>query len=365
MLKRVMPSVRTVWVVFAALAQVAIVLGQTCDNTQVSQVLHSDITSDNGVFRSSISLQGQAAVDSNGVTLTSTSAAAYGGFFLTTNTNFQGDGGFSSKFAIQAVSGQGLGEAWEFIIASEANRAFAPPPYAEGSASYGLSGWSRSNSFVVEFDAVANSGAAEQDFLVSGPHIAVYLDGIEQCKTPVDAAFASGSVYYIWIDYIGFSSTLQIRVSAAGQDARPSSVTTSCSVDIWSVMDIDASNYVGIAAYNPSSSSGASHALRSIFTLVDAYRPVDTDGQCAFYSRCSLKTENSLCTSPRGDGTTCLLTACLRTPVWDVAGSLCCAFVEKSSWRIAGGVVAPEAGRVVSCSQQRTTIVYEAPAGTC
>lgn len=339
--------------------------GQTCDNTQVSQVLHSDITRDNGVFTSSIALSGDAFVDGNGVTLTTTSTSSYGGFFLSTNTNFQGDGGFSSKFAIQATAGRGGGEAWEFIIASQNSRSILPPPYAPGSPNNGLSGWSRSNSFVIEFDADESSGSSEQDTPGSGPHIGVYLDGVEQCKRSVGNSFSSGSLYYIWVDYIGFSSTLEVRVSTANQDMRPFSIAVSCSVDIWSVMDISASNFVGIAAYNPSSSGGAQHTLRDIITLVDAYRPVDTDGSCWMYSKCSLKSENSLCTSPVGDGATCFLASCPQTPIWDVAGSRCCAFVEKASWRIKGGLSAPEAGQTVSCSQQRTTVVYEAPIENC
>jgi Legume lectin domain len=352
------------FVVVVAL-QAVIASAQLCDETEVSQVLHSDITTSNGVFSGSIGLRGEARVTLQGVNLTSSAASSYGGLFFSSSTNFQGDGGFSTKFALQSSAGLGGGEAWEFIVASSSSLSIRPPPYAVGSPNYGVSGWSRMRALVVEFDADSSSGAAEQDVAGMGSHIAVYLSAVEQCKKAIPIAFSDGGLYYVWIDFVGFRRLLEIRVSQNGVNVRPKKPTVECAVDVWSVLDIKSSNHVGFEAYNPPGTSGAEHSLVQVITLTDAYRPYDTAGTCASYANCRRKTENSLCTSPTGDGTTCTIETCPPTYVWDIAGTNCCSFVEKASWRITGSTAGVTAGSTVPCALTRTTIIYPTASYNC
>jgi hypothetical protein len=338
-------------VVLAAL--IAVSAAQTCDNSDVSQVIHSDITSDNAGFVSSIGLAGGAAVSLQGIDLTSTSAGSYGGFFFNSPTAFQGDGGFSAKFAIQASGGSG-GEAWEFVVADSGSRRILPAPYAVGSASHGLAGWSRANAMVIEFDAL-NSGPSEQDN-GGADHIAMYLGGAEVCQASVGTRFANGNLYYIWIDFIGFSTTMEVRVSSTNN--RPPSATVACGVDMWGTMDIGANNHVGFTAYNPAGSAGAAHTLREVISLTDAYRPEDTGGECAYYTDCALRSVNSLCTTLVGGGV-CSFKACPPVYAWTVGGGSCCAFVEKSSYRATGPASAVVAGGTTTCARTRVTVVYK------
>jgi hypothetical protein len=364
--------ISTIFAVF--MLHVLVASAQLCDDTEVSQILHPDITTLNGIFSDSIALQGEALVTDQGVNLTSAAIPSdadpnnpegFGGFFFKSPTNFQGDGGFSSKFALQTSEGMGGGEAWEFIIANQNSLDIVPPPYSSGSANFGSSGWSRARALVIEFDTDDSSGVAEQDTLGIGTHIAMYLNGVEQCETGVTSSFSDGGLYYIWVDYIGFSTTLEVRVSPNGENTRPATATARCSVDVWSVLDITQDNYVGFAAYNPAKSLGSEHSLVEVLTLTDAYRPYDTRGTCASYSNCRLKSENSLCTKPNGDSVTCTIETCPPVYVWDVSGASCCAFVEKASWRITGSAVGVTSGSSVTCEEKRTTIVYATNLSNC
>lgn len=333
---------------------------QTCDNSDVSQVIHSDVTSTNAGFTNSITLQGDAAVNLEGIDLTTASAGSSGGFFFNAPTAFAGDGGFSAKFAMEATSGSG-GEAWEFIVADGGSRQILPAPYGPGSAANGLSGWSRSNAMVIEFDTL-NSGAAEQDGGADN-HIGMYLGGAEVCQSTVPFAFADGSTHFVWIDFIGFSQTMEVRVATT--NTRPTAVTVQCGVDMWNTLSITpTNNFVGFAAYNPAGSAGAVHSMREVISLTDAYRPEDTDGNCAYYSECQLRSVNSLCTTFLGNGL-CSFEACPPVFAWTVGGSSCCAFVEKSSYRATGPAAAIIAGGSTTCERQRVTTIFETDAANC
>lgn len=337
---------------------------QTCDNSDVSKKIFNIISTDNQGFIDEITTAGDAVVDVNGVTLTSTSAASYGGFFFNGATAFQGDGGFSAKFAIQAGAGTGGGEAWEFIVADSGSRQFQPPPYSPGSANNGLSGWSRQNAMVIEFDSL-NSGATEQDS--SNNHISMFVGGAQVCEVTSSISFSDGNLYYVWVDFIGLQTTMEVRVSAANTDTRPTSATVACGVDMWSTLNINAANHIGFGAYNPSGASGAQHNLREIISITDAYRPEDlqdTSGECSYFTDCALRSTNSLCTTFLGNGQ-CTFETCPPTYVWTVGGGSCCAFVEKSSYRATGPAADIVNGGTTTCARTRVTVVYPTDASAC
>lgn len=334
-------------------------LGQTCVSTEV---VFSSLTSLNSAFTSQINTAGDVVIDTVDTTLTSTSANSYGGFFFTSATDFQGPGGFSVKFLIQSTdTSVGLGDVWEFIVAGSSNLDLLPPPYTSGSTNAGLSGWSRLNAFVVEFDSL-NSGTAEQD--TSADHVAIYLAGNQECTADIGFSLASGDTYTIWVDYSGFSANAEIRVSSANDGTRPATPTLSCDVDIWSTMDITASNHVGFMAYNPSS-GGAEHSLVDTLSVADSYNPYDAD-TCAVYANCAQKVVDALCMVPQSSSS-CLLNSCSAGYVWDVSGTECCAFIEKSTWALSASAGSGpfSDGDTVDCEQLQRTIAFHATPDKC
>lgn len=332
---------------------------QTCISTEV---IFSKLTAINSAFTSQISTAGDIVIDNVDTSLTSTASNSYGGFFFTSSTDFAGPGGFSVKFTVQSTdTSVGVGDAWEFIIAGSSNLDLLPPPYTDGSTNAGLSGWSRLNAFVVEFDSL-DSGASEQD---SSPnHVGIYLAGNEECKTNIGFSVASGAKYTIWVDYSGFSAKAEVRISAANDAARPTTATLSCDVDIWSILDISASNHVGFMAYN-SVSGGAEHSLVDTLSVADSYNPYDAD-TCAVYANCSQKNVDSLCLFPQGSNT-CLLSACEAGYVWDVSGTQCCAFIEKSTLALSASAGSGpfSDGDVVACEEVQRTIAFLTTADKC
>lgn len=327
-----------------------------------SEVIFSDITSINSAYTSQISLAGNANVDRTDTSLTTTASDSFGGFFFNSPTDFTGPGGFSVKFTIQSTdTSVGVGDVWEFIVAGSSNLDLVPPPYAPGSGNEGLSGWSRRNAFVVEFDSL-NSGGTEQDS--STNHVAMYLAGTEQCTTDVSFSFASGNQYTVWVDYSGFAAKAEVRVSTANDATRPTSATLSCDVDIWSTLDISAANHVGFMAYNPSR-GGAEHSLVDSLSVADSYNPYDAD-TCAVYANCAQKTVDGLCLTPQ-DSSNCLLSDCSAGYIWDVTGTDCCAFIEKSTWGLSdsAGSGPFSAGQVVACEQVQRTIAFLTTSDDC
>ena len=294
--------------------------------------------------------------------LTDTSPASHGAIFFDTPTDFQGTGGFSIKFVLQALV-SGSGDAWEMIIAGSSNRGSQSPPFASGQSANGLAGWSRLNSFVVEFDSF-NSGSEEQDPDTGSPnHVAMYLAGVQQCKQDVSLDFSDGSKYTVWMDYDGFATKAYVRVSTAGSSTRPDNPTLECTVDIWSTMSISSDNHVGFAAYNPVAQTGAQHALVDLINIADSYRPYDFD-DCASYAKCTPKTLASLCVELVSDGQ-CLVRDCTAGWIWDVAGATCCGFIDRASWVPADSETDFVAGDTVACNQIRRIIAFEASDDKC
>lgn len=343
---------------FLVLAILSTVTAQVCDNTGISLIAQSDITSDNGSFGNEITLSGDALLDSTGISLTNTqndNAGTYGGLFFNNPANFAGSGGFSAKFALRQTAGSG-GEGWEFIIANSNNRDFAPPPFGTGNPSNGLAGWSRTNAMVIEFDTSDASGEDEQDSSGTGNHVGMFLNGAEICQESVSSNFADGSTHFIWLDFIGFATTMQVRISTL--DSRPATPTLECGIDVWGSMSISQDNHVGFGAYNSAASTDAVHYLVEQIDYTDAYRPIDTDDTCAYYTDCELRSSNSLCTADNGDGT-CSYRTCPPVFAWTVGGGSCCSFVERNSLRSTGDNVNIIDGGRTSCAQQRVTVVKE------
>lgn len=330
-------------------------LAQNCDNNGVATQ-----TVDVAAVSGTATFGGSATSSAFSIDLTTATSASYGGFFFDTATAFQGPGGFSSKFSIVNSGTANRGDAWEFIIAGSNNRAFAAPPFGSGSASNGVAGWSRQNSLVVEFDR-ANSGSSEQD--TNADHISVFLSGSEQlaCKYTMTggASFGDGQTYTIWIDFTGFNTQLEVRMST--DSVRPNAAAVSCSVNIWSALDISNDYHVGLSAYNDNSgdSQATVMALTESVYVSDARRPADAD-TCAVFDACRTKAVSGLCTPVNEEpGNTCTLTSCLPACQWDVSGSKCCSFVERGAWQANEVTGANQVGDVVPCALTRRTIVEE------
>lgn len=336
---------------------ISTVRSQTCD-ASISEILIEDLTSLNSAYTTQI-LSTDVQITTAGTFLTTTTAANHGGFFFSNPTDFQGTGGFSLKFTIQNSDLTGTGDAWEVIVASPSNLAFLPPPFATGS-SFGNSGWSRSNAFVVELDA-HDSGTAEDDD--NANHVAMYLSGTRICRNTLSNSLASGDRYVVWLDYNGFATRAEFRISAPNDASRPTNPTLSCDLDIWSTLDIAASNHVGFSAYNPITISGAEHRLVDSISIADGYKPYDLD-DCASYAKCAEKSVPGLCVQAEGYNK-CSVFACNSGWVWDVSGSSCCAFVEKTTFTIANSVTTYAVGDLVDCEETRRIVAYVTTADKC
>lgn len=350
---------------FALLVFPALTNAQTCDGETIAQVIFSDLTEQNSALTNTITRAGSLVIDATGTKLTTTAEASFGGFYFNAPTAFQGPGGFSLKFGLKSTdTSAGNGDAWEVFVANASHLELLPPPYGPGSVSEGRSGWSRSSAFVVEFDA-QNSGINEQD--ESSSHVAVYLSGTPRCSVDLGVNLADGSNYTVWLDYNGFSTQAEIRISDANSFVRPATTTLNCDVDIWSTLDLSQNNHIGFFAYNPTAGNGggAEHSIVETLSITDAYRPFDST-DCATYDNCVLKTVDSLCISPPVGGQ-CRLSACDPVYEWDVSGSACCAFVERASWTISAsaGPGPFAAGDDVDCQLVRKTIVYLATPDRC
>lgn len=334
--------------------------GQLCDDTSISRVIYNEITTNSPIFQPEITIGGDGAVTSKNMRLTTSAAGSHGGFFLKTPTEFQGPGGFSTKFTLQATARAGPGEVWEFIIAREAARTFAPPPYGPDSESHGKSGWSRRGALVVEFDD-RMSGSEEGDSGSTGPHhVSVFLDGTEQCSEPIRGGygFGDGAEHSIWIDYIGFKGVLEVFVAGPGSRQRPAEPAIVCPVDMWGKLNIQENNHVGFAAYNTADQIGVEHSLVDGISIADAYRPFDKP-DCAVFANCKEKDIDTLCVVGTDTAGVCELRNCDRTHVWDVTGSLCCAFVEKASWVVTEKIPGFDSlGDRAPCVLKRKTISF-------
>lgn len=340
-----------------------LIRGQTCASNTILSITYTDLNNGNSAFTSSITTGGDMGVGTTSTTLTSTAGDSYGGFFFSSPTDFQGPGGFSAKFVIQATdTSAGVGDAWEFIVAGSGNINIEPPPYTSGSASFEQSGWSRLNAFVMEFDAL-NSGTDNDD--ESTNHIAGYLAGTEMCTTNLGASLASGDKYTVWVDYNGFSTSAQIRISSANSETRPTSATIDCSVDIWGTLDISSANYIGFMAYNPSS-GGAQHSMVDTLSIVDAYRPFDSN-DCAAYANCAQRSVTGNLCLTSSDSSTCIVGSCDPGYIWDESGSECCAFIEKGTWSLSDSVDVStlSSGDVVACQESRKTIAFPVDTSNC
>jgi hypothetical protein len=327
------------------------------------------LTADVSDLAAALTYSGDASTGGGGerVDLTIASESSAGGFFLPEATAFQGPGGFSAKFSIQNTGTSGAGDAWEFVIAGENNRQVLGPPYSSGSASHGLSGWSRLNSLVVELDA-RESGAGENDS--NSNHIAVFLAGLEQvsCGFPLPAgtSFASTSVYTIWVDFSGFNANLEIRLSGANSDIRPIGAAVSCSVNIWGTLDINSSYFTGFTAYNDNSVNQQATVMSLVNRIYvsDAHRPAGAE-TCAVYDNCLKKSVPGLCTPTNIRSATCTVTQCVSAFQWDVTSTLCCSFVERASWQAIDSTASNAAGDTVSCAHNRNTILDQVDVSLC
>jgi hypothetical protein len=347
---------------------------ELCDGRTVALALYSGLNKYNAGLNASIgALQGEAVLDRTGFYLTSTSPVdasarkGYGGFFLKEPINFQGDGGFSVLFGIQASDGLDGGSAWDFVLTDATERGIRPPPYGPGSSSFGHGGWSRQKAMVVEFLSQVNAPGSPTPY---GTKISIYLDGTEVCGTEAtDISTANGTAHYVWVDFFGLFSKLDVRISTS--PVRPDIPTTQCIVPIWSVLDITLDNHLGLEAYNPNDKNGAAHALVNVLSYYDAYRYSDYDGneQCAVYGRCSRTSTSSLCTEVNDvmeTGTTdipCIILSCPPSFYRNEAGLECCAFAEGGSW-VPNNRKVP-AGGETTCDSVRATKVFQANSTDC
>lgn len=339
---------------------------QVCDSETISKVIFTDLTDRNSALTSSIDLLGDANITPLGTSLTSSSPGSYGGIFFKSAMDFQGTGGFSLKFGIQSIPDASQTGTWEAVVTSKFNREVLPPPFSIGTDSSGRSGWSRKNALVIEIDTF-DSGVLENDD--NSNHVMVFLSGSEICSTVAPFSIGSGSKHLVWIDYDGFSTQLQIRIGKSGQATKPSSPTLVCNLDIWSRIPISSATYVGFTAYTPESASGAIHRIVDTLAIADAYRPYD-DPDCSSYARCAPRlSEVPECVriENKNKGRCVLVTCDADGYVWDVSGTLCCAFIEKGSWVLQGDILPGtlENGNEVSCKQARKMVAYLTNSENC
>lgn len=345
---------------FACAFLLTVTAAQNCDNTGVASIA-SDITDVPATLSDAASQRASAFT----LDLTESTSGSFGGLFLDNPTSFQGPGGFSTKFSI-VNSGENSGDAWEFIVAGKENRAFGSPPFGPGETSYQVAGWSRLNALVIEFDAF-NSGSSEQD--TSEDHISVFLAGVEEtsCKyeLPTGVKFSDGKQYTFWLDYSGFNTQLEIRMSTDAS-TRPATAVTTCSVDVWGVLDIASENYVGFSGYNSIGGSNAATILSLAETIYvsDARRPEGTE-ECAVFTSCGTKSVAGLCTPSSNSPDTCSLEPCENALQWDLSGEGCCAFVERGSFQAEETTGSNSVGDVVPCSLRRNTILSVAESSRC
>ena len=317
-----------------------------CDDTGIVKTLYEDIGS-TSPFVGAINQKGDVAITGSTVRLTTTSANQAGGFWFTSPISFQGDGGFSVKFALTATAGIGNGEGWNFVMQTISNN----EPIINGP-----SGWSRANSFVIEFDT-SNSGTGNQD--LTDNHIGVFLNQTQRCNAPLDTgSFSNGSTWAVWVDFSGYNEQLEVRLNALDLN-RPADPTLTCNVGIWGTLDIEDDVYAGFTASNPINQAGTQHELQEYIAIADAYRPYDTD-DCAVYDTCTQRSTSSMCVTYLGQNE-CATLACPPSPFWDVGGTECCRFVEKQTNRIITPASDFIVGDNVTCEVTRSTILQLAP----
>lgn len=340
---------------------------QICNSDSISNVLFLDLTYLNSALAASIELYADANITSSTIQLTTDSPGSYGGIFMKSPMEFQGTGGFSLKFGIMskppAAESSGT---WEVVITNLINKEVLPPPFAPGFTSNGRSGWSRRDALVIEIDST-HSISSEQDS--TSNHIMVSVSESKICTGVAPASLSTGEKHLIWVDYDGFATVLHIRVGAMGAGSRPIEATLSCVVDIWGLLSISSTNQIGFTAYSDSKNPGTEHSLVDVLALSDAYRPYD-DSKCESYSRCAPRSTDFMqCVrSDFGTSGMCEVVQCDPNGfVWDVMGSMCCAFVEKSSLVVSpsAGVGPFDIGELVPCVQERKVLAYSASGADC
>lgn len=315
-------TARTAALLLVGLA--AIGYGQVCNDDTVSRVIYAEITTSSPIFQPEITLYGDAGVLSTRTRLTKNVARSSGGLYLRAPTDFQGPGGFSVKFSI--LSSVGATGVWELVV--------APQEAQERRGG----------------DLVVMLGAGR---------VAAALGGAEQCAVALAANVGDGGARAVWIDYVGFMGALEVRVGEKGMaGTRPAKATLRCALDVWGVLDIKKRHHVGIAARNGVGELAIADGIR----VTDAYRPFDSNS-CAVYARCKRKANSTLCVVPVEPGM-CELQRCDDKYVWDVAGDLCCAFVEKASWVVNVSGFDSVGDRAL-CRRDRKTISFTADDRFC
>lgn len=320
--------------------------GLGCDDTGIVKTLYEDIGSFSP-FKAAINEKGNVTITASSVQLTTTNTGEAGGFWFTSPILFQGDGGFSIKFALRATDGFGNGEGWGFILQTISNQ----EPVILGPA-----GWSRTGAFVIEFDT-RNSGSANKD--TSDNHIGVFLSATERCTVDVNGGFSNGSLWVAWVDYSGYNEKLEVRLNAVGQ-SRPQDAILSCNVGIWNALNLENNVYAGFTASNPiDGTPGAEHELQEFISIADAYRPWDSE-DCGVYDTCTQRSTSSMCVTYEGFNQ-CSTLPCPPSPFWDIGGTDCCRFVEKQTNKITTPASDFVIGDNVQCEVTRSTILQLAP----
>lgn len=341
--------------------------GQACNSDAISKVIFTDLTSLNAALVASVDVYGDASVTDSGMRLTNNREGSYGGIFLKAPLDFQGTGGFSLKFGIEAqLSPTPTTGTWELIITTPFSKEVLPAPFGTGSSSHGRAGWSRRNALVIEIDTY-DSGIQEQD--QNSNHIMVLISGSQICTGFSPPSLSAGGRHVVWVDYDGFATLLQIRIGNAGSSIRPVDATLSCAVDIWGLIPISSANQIGFAAYSDPKSSGSEHFVVDILALADAYRPYDSP-KCESYAFCAARnTDTMQCVrASRGPIAMCEVEICDPNGfVWDVTGTSCCAFVEKGAWVVSptAGEGPFEVGLPVACFQKRKILAYLSRSENC
>jgi len=144
---------------------------------------------------------------------------------------------FSAFFTMSVTCGSTCGDGMTFIITSQT---------AQGSYGEYLGyGSNFPHSIAVEFDTTSNEDSVVTDPV--GVHIGIDMNGNLNSVVTQLINFATGSLWYVWVDYIGAGTQL-LEVRLSQSFLRPSSHNLQYHVDLYAALGNSPSLYLGFGA---------------------------------------------------------------------------------------------------------------------
>ncbi|HEV2483233.1 MAG TPA: Ig-like domain-containing protein [Puia sp.] len=203
------------------------------------------------------------------------------------------NGSFSAFFTFQIDQNNSRADGFTFIMQQAGTTALGST--GQNLGIFGISG----TSIAIEFDTYQNGGDPDNN------HIALDLNGNTTHSNGVVASIpkstldlADGNLKYVWIDYNGATSSLQVRISYS--NSRPATATLSTTSYNLSTMFANHNVYVGFTG-----ATGGAYERHSItsFDFINQYSPITTRTNSYAQDPLSV-TMTSSTTSVNDDGTT-------------------------------------------------------------